>query len=70
MVGYRWSPLAERQLLLLGTFKTMERGRPGDFHPISNEWGGAWVVPSQVRVVWPSLGKKKKKSSFPYFLSV
>jgi hypothetical protein len=29
----------------------MGREEPGDFHPITNEWGGARVVPSQVRAV-------------------
>jgi hypothetical protein len=28
----------------------MGRGE-GDSHPIINEWGEEWVVPSQVRVV-------------------
>jgi hypothetical protein len=28
----------------------MGRGGPGDLHSIINEWGGAWVVPDQVRV--------------------
>jgi hypothetical protein len=23
----------------------MESEEPGDFHPITNEWGGLWVVP-------------------------
>jgi hypothetical protein len=27
----------------------MGREEPGDFHPIINEWGGGWVVPSPVR---------------------
>jgi hypothetical protein len=29
----------------------MGREEPGDFHPIINEWGGAWVVSGQVRAV-------------------
>jgi hypothetical protein len=29
----------------------MGRGKLGDFHPIINEWGGEWAVPSQVRAV-------------------
>jgi hypothetical protein len=29
----------------------MGKSDPGDFHPIMNEWGRAWTVPSQVRVV-------------------
>jgi hypothetical protein len=29
----------------------MEREEPGDSHPIINEWGGTWMVPSQVTVV-------------------
>jgi hypothetical protein len=24
---------------------------PDDSHPIINEWGGAWLIPSQVRAV-------------------
>jgi hypothetical protein len=36
----------------------MGREDPGDSHPVMNEWGGAWAVPSRVRVVWaiPGLG--------------
>jgi hypothetical protein len=30
----------------------MGRGGPVDSHSIISEWGGAWVVPAQVRVVW------------------
>jgi hypothetical protein len=30
----------------------MRRAEAADSHPIINEWGGTWVVPSQVRVVW------------------
>jgi hypothetical protein len=29
----------------------MGREKPGDSHPIINEWGGAQVVPGQVRAV-------------------
>jgi hypothetical protein len=29
----------------------MGRGEEGDSQTIINEWGGAWVVPSQVREV-------------------
>jgi hypothetical protein len=29
----------------------MEREEPEDFHPIISEWGGAWAVLGQVRVV-------------------
>jgi hypothetical protein len=28
----------------------MEKGEQGDSHPIINNWGGDWVVPSQRRV--------------------
>jgi hypothetical protein len=28
------------------------RAGPGSSHPM-NDWGGAWAVPSQVKVVWP-----------------
>jgi hypothetical protein len=42
-------------LLLFRCFKnlpiTYGKGRTGDSHPITNEWGGEWVVSSQVRVV-------------------
>jgi hypothetical protein len=27
----------------------MGRGENGDSHPIINEWGGAWAIPSQMR---------------------
>jgi hypothetical protein len=30
---------------------TMRRGGPGDSHSIINDWGGAWEIPNQVRVV-------------------
>jgi hypothetical protein len=39
-----------------GAFKTYTTpwgAGPGGSHPIMNKWGGAWAVPSQVRVVWP-----------------
>jgi hypothetical protein len=36
----------------------MGRAEPGDSHPIINEWGGAWVVTSQARVV-PGSGNGK-----------
>jgi hypothetical protein len=29
----------------------MGREEPGESHPIINEWGGAWVVSSQMRMV-------------------
>jgi hypothetical protein len=29
----------------------MEKEELGDSHPIINEWGRAWVVPGQLRVV-------------------
>jgi hypothetical protein len=29
-----------------------KRAEPGGSHLVMNEWGGAWMVPSQVRVVW------------------
>nr|XP_020022864.1 anaphase-promoting complex subunit 10 isoform X2 [Castor canadensis] len=34
---------------------TLSHGRagPGGSHPIMNERGAAWAVPSKVRVVWP-----------------
>jgi hypothetical protein len=34
----------------------MGREEPGESHPIMNKWRGAWVVPTQVRVVWAALG--------------
>jgi hypothetical protein len=30
---------------------THVKGEPGDSQPIINEWGGAWVIPCQVRAV-------------------
>jgi hypothetical protein len=35
----------------------MGRADPGDSHLILNEWGGACVVPRQVRVVWAIPGQ-------------
>jgi hypothetical protein len=32
-------------------FKSMERGEPGESHPIISEYGGTWEFPSQVRAV-------------------
>jgi hypothetical protein len=29
----------------------MGSGEQGDTHPVISDWGGAWAVPSQVRVV-------------------
>jgi hypothetical protein len=44
----------------------MGREEPGDSHPIINEWGGAWVVPNQVRMVWPIPGQPMYKfRTFP-----
>jgi hypothetical protein len=34
---------------------------PGDFHPIINEWGGAWAVPGQVWVVSAVPGESKSE---------
>jgi hypothetical protein len=53
--GLRWNLRAESMPLFSKCFKnfhkSMEKGRPGDSHPIINECGGVWVVPSQVKVV-------------------
>jgi hypothetical protein len=38
--------------VLLKLMLTYRKGDPGDSHLIISEWGGTWVVPSQVRVVW------------------
>jgi hypothetical protein len=44
----------------------MGREEPGDSHPIIIEWGGAWVVPSYVRVVWAVSGQPTYESqTFP-----
>jgi hypothetical protein len=44
-----------------GAFKTYinpwQGEDPGDSHPLMNEWGGVWAVPSQVRVVWAIPGQ-------------
>jgi hypothetical protein len=40
----------------------VERGEPGDSQLIINEWGGAWVVPGQVRVVWAFPGQSTDES--------
>jgi hypothetical protein len=29
----------------------MGRGEQGGSHPVINEWGGAWAIPGQVRVI-------------------
>jgi hypothetical protein len=55
--GVRWQ--SEHTFLFQVPLKpTLPHGRadPGGSHPIMNEWGGAWAVPSQMRVVWPSPG--------------
>jgi hypothetical protein len=52
----RWARVesASRERFFSGAFKTYTthgKADPGGSHPMINEWGGAWVVPSQVRVV-------------------
>jgi hypothetical protein len=44
------------QVLLKPTL-THGRADPGDSHQMKNKWGGAWAVPSQVRVVWAIPGQ-------------
>jgi hypothetical protein len=46
------------------TYPTPWEGRPRRFHPIVNEWGGARVVPSQVRAVRPSPGRLHEPQTF------
>jgi hypothetical protein len=43
--------------VLLKLTLTHGRADPGDSHPMKNQWVGAWVVPSQVRVVWAIPGE-------------
>jgi hypothetical protein len=44
----------------------MGRAEPGDSHPIINEWKGACMVPSQVRVVRAIPGQPTYESqTFP-----
>jgi hypothetical protein len=40
----------------------MGREEPGELHPIINEWGGAWVVLRQVRVVCAIAGQPTYES--------
>jgi hypothetical protein len=37
--------------VLLKLHSPMGREEPGDSHPMISEWGGAWAVPSQVRMI-------------------
>jgi hypothetical protein len=48
---------------------TLPHGRtgPGGSHPIMNKWRGAWVVPSQVRVVWSFPRQHARAPNFSYF---
>jgi hypothetical protein len=41
------------------------RADPGGSHPIMSKWGGAWAVPCQVQVVWPSPGNLHEPQTFP-----
>jgi hypothetical protein len=43
------------------------RAGPGGSHPIMNKWGGAGVVPSQVRVVWSIPRQPTSAPNFSYF---
>jgi hypothetical protein len=52
--GHRLTLLEDRaSFSTLGAFKTYTKpwggADPGDSNPIMNEWGRAWVVPSQVQ---------------------
>jgi hypothetical protein len=55
IVGPRGKPEAERACFCssgaLKTYITYAKGRTGGSHPMTNEWGGAWAVPSQVSMV-------------------
>jgi hypothetical protein len=54
----------ENMLFFLRPFKTYTTPWEGRPHPTMNEWGGAWVAPSQVRVVWPSPGNLHDPQTF------
>jgi hypothetical protein len=43
----------------------MGKTDPGDSHPVVKEWGGTWVVPSQVRVVWAIPWQSTWAQTFP-----
>jgi hypothetical protein len=68
--GCRWSPQAEREsafLFQVPLKPTLPDGKagPGGSHPIMNEWGRLWGVPSQVRVVWPIPRQLHEPQTFP-----
>jgi hypothetical protein len=53
------------QVLLKPTLTT-GRADPEDSHPVMNKWGGAWAIPSQVRVVLAIPGQPIHESqTFP-----
>jgi hypothetical protein len=67
-VEVRWQ--RERAFLFQVLSKpTLPHGRagPGDSHPVMKEWGGAWEVPSQVRVVWAVPGQPTGTPNVSYF---